>query len=62
MSYFDYEGNRIFYEEIGDGKPLILLHGNTASSKMLENFVAPYNATVVEKLNESVLNNDRING
>ena len=35
MSYFDYEGNRIFYEEIGDGKPLILLHGNTASSKML---------------------------
>ena len=35
MSYFDYEGNRIFYEAIGDGKPLILLHGNTASSKML---------------------------
>ena len=34
MSYFDYEGNRIFYEEIGEGKPLILLHGNTASSKM----------------------------
>ena len=35
MSYLDYEGNRIFYEETGDGKPLILLHGNTVSSKML---------------------------
>ena len=35
MSYLDYEGNRIFYEETGEGKPLILLHGNTASSKML---------------------------
>ena len=35
MSYLDYEGNRIFYEETGEGKPLILLHGNTASCKML---------------------------
>ena len=35
MSYLDYKGNRIFYEETGDGKPLILLHGNTVSSKML---------------------------
>ena len=35
MSYLDYEGNRIFYEETGNGKPLILLHGNTVSSKML---------------------------
>ena len=34
MSYFNYEGNKIFYQEIGEGKPLILLHGNTASSKM----------------------------
>ena len=34
MSYFDYEGNKIFYEESGEGKPLIILHGNTASSKM----------------------------
>ena len=34
MSYLDYEGNKIFYEEAGEGKPLIILHGNTASSKM----------------------------
>ncbi len=26
----------------------------TCSSKMLENFVAPYNATVIEKLNEKI--------
>ena len=34
MSYFDYSGNRIFYEETGEGKPLILLHGNTMSGRM----------------------------
>lgn len=34
MSYFDYNGNRIFYEETGEGKPLILLHGNTMSGRM----------------------------
>lgn len=39
MSYLNYEGNRIFYEETGKGKPLILLHGNTASSKMLASII-----------------------
>ena len=34
MAYFDYHGNKIFYEDNGDGQPLLLLHGNTASSKM----------------------------
>ncbi len=34
MSYFKYNGHNIFYQEIGQGNPLILLHGNTASSKM----------------------------
>ena len=34
MSYFEHEGNRIFYEEIGEGKPLILLHGNTTSRQV----------------------------
>lgn len=36
MSYFDYKGKKIFYEDIGNGQPLLLLHGNTASSKMFE--------------------------
>lgn len=39
MSYLNYEGNRIFYEETGKGKPLILLHGNTALSKMLASII-----------------------
>lgn len=34
MSSFHYEGKKIYYEEIGNGKPLLLLHGNTACGKM----------------------------
>jgi pimeloyl-ACP methyl ester carboxylesterase len=34
MSSFHYEGKQIYYEEIGNGKPLLLLHGNTACGKM----------------------------
>lgn len=35
MSSFHYEGKKIYYEEIGNGKPLLLLHGNTACGKCL---------------------------
>ena len=34
MAYFQYHEKKIFYTEIGQGKPLLFLHGNTASSKM----------------------------
>ncbi len=34
MSSFDSNGKKIFYEDTGSGQPLLLLHGNTASSKM----------------------------
>lgn len=34
MCFFNYKGKRIFYETIGDGKPLVFLHGNTSSSKL----------------------------
>ena len=34
MSFFTFEGKNIYYEEFGSGKPLLFLHGNTASSKM----------------------------
>lgn len=34
MSFFPYKNKQIFYEEMGEGTPLLLLHGNTASSKM----------------------------
>ena len=36
MAYFKYQGKSVFYEECGQGKPVIFLHGNTASSKMSE--------------------------
>lgn len=34
MSYFQYHDKNIYYSVIGKGIPLMLLHGNTASSKM----------------------------
>lgn len=34
MSYFNYKEKKIFYDEVGSGEPILLLHGNTASSKM----------------------------
>ncbi len=40
MSYFLYQGHQIYYEDIGKGKPVIFLHGNTASSKMFQ-FLLP---------------------
>ena len=36
MSYFYYQSKRIYYTESGNGKPLLFLHGNTASSRMFE--------------------------
>ena len=34
MPFFNYQGKKIFYEEYGEGKPILLLHGNTGSSNM----------------------------
>ena len=34
MSYFTFDNKRIYYNEFGIGKPLLFLHGNTASSNM----------------------------
>lgn len=36
MSFFEFQSKKIFYKEIGSGKPLVMLHGDTASSKMFE--------------------------
>ena len=41
MSYFLYQGHQIYYEDIGKGKPVVFLHGNTASSKMFQ-FLLPF--------------------
>lgn len=42
MVYFKYQDKSIFYEEYGQGEPLIFLHGNTASSKMSELLIPLY--------------------
>lgn len=34
MSFFNYHDKQIYYERIGEGKPLLFLHGNTSSSKL----------------------------
>lgn len=36
MAYFKYNSKKVFYKEIGSGEPLLMLHGDTASSKMFE--------------------------
>ncbi len=44
MSCFIYNGKQVYYSEIGDGAPLLLLHGNTASSRMFESVLPLYTA------------------
>lgn len=42
MSYFTYQSKKIFYSESGTGRPVMMLHGNTASSKLFELFLPLY--------------------
>lgn len=42
MALFKYHSKKIYYEVIGDGKPLVMLHGDTASSKMFEMLIPMY--------------------
>ena len=42
MPYFKYKSYDIYFQEIGVGTPLILLHGNTASSKMFAGIIDLY--------------------
>ena len=44
MPYFNYKDNGCFYNEYGQGEPIIFLHGNTASSKMFEILMPLYSA------------------
>lgn len=42
MAYFNYQSHKIYYEEIGTGTPLLMLHGNTASSVMFSEIAEKY--------------------
>lgn len=42
MSYFNFMGHDIFYEEIGMGDPLIFLHGNASSSDVFKPIIDFY--------------------
>jgi len=42
MAYFNYQSHKIYYQEIGNGTPLLLLHGNTASSTFFSDIALKY--------------------
>ena len=42
MSYFVFENKRLYYNEFSTGKPLLFLHGNTASSNMYAQIAEKY--------------------
>lgn len=42
MSFFKYNSKNVYYTEIGEGEPIVFLHGNTASSKMFESVTDLY--------------------
>lgn len=54
MSSFNYKNKKIYYEEIGTGKPVLLLHGNTASSNMfldvIESYTSNYKIILIDFL------------
>lgn len=45
MALFNFNGKKIYYKEIGTGSPLLLLHGNTASSNMFYEIAEKYAMT-----------------
>ena len=42
MGYFEFENKNVYYEESGSGNVLLILHGNTASSKMYTDVASRY--------------------
>jgi pimeloyl-ACP methyl ester carboxylesterase len=42
VAYYQYNGRNVFYEEVGQGFPLLLLHGNSVSSKLFEHVLDLY--------------------
>lgn len=42
MSFFIYQSKKIFYRQLGNGTPVLMLHGDTASSMMFEMLLPLY--------------------
>lgn len=42
MAYFTFDNKKVFYEEIGQGAPILLLPGNSGSSKMFDSLLADF--------------------
>lgn len=42
MPFFNFENKKVFYKISGRGEPLLLLHGNTVSSKMFKTILKKY--------------------
>ena len=42
MAYFNFENRKVYYKIKGYGMPLLLLHGNTVSSKMFNPIIKKY--------------------
>ena len=60
MPYFPYQGKQIFYSESGTGRPLVMLHGNTASSVLFE-FLLPLYQRDFRVIRMDFLGNGRSN-
>uniref|UniRef100_UPI00321671E8 alpha/beta fold hydrolase n=1 Tax=uncultured Draconibacterium sp. TaxID=1573823 RepID=UPI00321671E8 len=42
MAYFEFDKKKIYYRVKGKGEPVLLLHGNTASSRMFSTLINKY--------------------
>ena len=42
MAYLKFDNKKVFYHTIGSGEPILLLHGNTTSSKMFDSILETY--------------------
>lgn len=42
MAYFTFENKKVFYTSTGEGAPILMLHGNTASSGMFDSITEMY--------------------
>jgi len=42
MAYFNYQNNKVYYRILGKGEPLLLIHGNSVSSRMFSSIQKLY--------------------